>query len=369
MHHSSHIELYEKLREKLNKAPIGLPKTASGVEKEILSVLFNEEEASIALHTPFIRFTPEMLAERTGKSVDYVKKILDEMARKGTVWKGEEEGKVYYRLLPVVVGFAEAPFYPGQGKDPRQEKLAPLWVKYWKEGFLYELGDRRHAIVRAIPWRGTISKQSVILPYDDAERLVRDRDYHAIAYCPCRIISRMVGNGCRRSLEVCLHFGSYAKYLVEHGFARRISVEEAVEVLRKCNREGLVHISERSRGPISTLCNCCGDCCVFFRSAHETKNPSAIAHSNYIANVDPSKCIACGICVTRCPMRAVRVKINKEPASIDVQRCLGCGVCVPTCPVEAIELIKRSEVVEWPDRTTYIQELLADRGKDISGLL
>jgi len=116
MHHSHHLEIYEKLREKLDKAPIGLPKTVSGVEKEILSVLFDEEEAEIALHMPFVRFTAEMLAEKTGKGVDYIEKILNEMVKKGTVWKGEKDGKVYYRL------FRRNPLLAGAGKRPETGK-------------------------------------------------------------------------------------------------------------------------------------------------------------------------------------------------------------------------------------------------------
>ena len=367
MHHSHHLEIYEKLREKLNKAPIGLPKTVSGVEKEILSVLFDEEEAKIALHMPFVRFTAEMLAEKTGKSLDYIEKILNDMVKKGTVWKGEKDGEVYYRLFPVIVGFAETPFWPGLGKDPRQEKLAPLWAKYRKEGFLDELGDRKKPIMRALPERDTISEKSEILPFEDAVKLVKERDYIAVAYCPCRVIARLVGEGCRRSLENCIHMGSVGKYMVEHGMARRITADEAIEILRKANREGLVHLTERSKH-VATICNCCDDCCIFFRAIHEAKHPNTIAHSSYFASVDHSKCIACGICVLRCPMKAIRVKVNREPANVDVQKCLGCGVCVPTCPVEAIELVERDEYLELPDGMTYVRELLEDKGRDPSGL-
>jgi ferredoxin len=368
MHHSHHLEIYEKLREKLDKAPIGFPATVSGVEKEILKVLFDEEEAKIAIQMPFIRFTAEMLAERTGKSVEYVEKILDGMAKKGTVWRGEKGGKTYYRLFPVVVGFAETPFWSGLGKDPRQERLAHLWAQYRKEGFLDEIGDRRRSIMRALPERDTISERSQILPFEDAAKLVKERDYIAVAYCPCRIIARLVGEGCRHSLENCIHMGSIGKYMVEHGMARRITAEEALEILKKANREGLVHLTERTKGPISTICNCCNDCCVFFQAVFEAKHPNTIAHSSYVAEVDVSKCIACGICTLRCPMKAVRVKINREPANVDAERCLGCGVCVPTCPVEAIELFERDEFPELPDNMTFIQELLEDRDRDPSGL-
>ena len=68
-------------------------------------------------------------------------------------------------------------------------------------------------------------------------------------------------------------------------------------------------------------------------------------------------------------MKAVRVKINREPATVNPEKCLGCGVCVPTCPVEAIELFERDEQLELPDGVTFIQELLEDRGRDPSGLL
>lgn len=343
--------------------------TEQSSEREILSVLFNEEEAKIAVNMPFIPFTVEQLAEKTGKSSEYLEKILNEMARKGTVWKGERDGKTYYRLFPTVVGLSEMQFLPGPKNEAMQRKLAPLFWKYHKEGFLHELGDRKHAVMRALPERDAISERTEILPYEDAVRLVKERDYHAVGYCACRIISRLNGEGCRHSLENCLHFGSLAKYMVEHGYARRISADEAIEILRGANREGLVHTTERSQGPISTICNCCSDCCAFFRAIHEAKHPNTIAHSSYVASVDAGKCIACGICALRCPMKAVKVKINREPASVIADKCLGCGVCVPTCPAEAIELVEREDKPDIPDHRTYILQLLEDRGKDFSALL
>jgi Pyruvate/2-oxoacid:ferredoxin oxidoreductase delta subunit len=369
LHHSFHLELYEKLREKLNKAPIGMPPSPSGAEKEILKLLFTEEEASLALHMPFVNFTVEQLAERTGKNAEYLERILNEMAKKGTVWKGVKEGKVVYRLFPVMVGLFEMHFLPGPGKDPLQEKLAPFMAKYVEEAFLKELGDRKYPIMRAIPERDAISSKAQILPYEDAVKLVKEHDYHAVGYCGCRLVSRFMGEGCRRYLESCLHFGSLAKYMVEHGFARRITADEALGILKRANREGLVHTAERSQGPIYTICNCCDDCCVFFRAIHEAKHPHAIAHSSYVASVDTGRCIACGICMIRCPMRAITVKKNREPAKLSVEKCLGCGVCVPTCPVGAIELVLREELPEVPDRRTFALQLLTDRGKDFSDLL
>ncbi len=213
------------------------------------------------------------------------------------------------------------------------------------------------------------SPRREILPFEDAVKLVRDRDYHAVGYCACRIMAKLNGEGCRHSLENCLHFGSLAKYMVEHNYARRITADDAIEILSHANREGLVHTTERSQGPISTICNCCSDCCAFFKAVHEAKHPKTIAFSSYVASVDVAKCIACGICMLRCPMKAVRVKINREPAEVNVEKCLGCGVCVPSCPMEAMELVERDERPEIPDHKTYILQLLQDRGRDFSALL
>jgi|Deesub1362A_J573_1020465.scaffolds.fasta_scaffold00850_12 ferredoxin len=369
MHHSHHLELYERLREKLSKAPIQVPKTLSGYEREILKVLFDEDEVQLALKLPFISFTLEDISQRTGESEEYLKNTLERMAKKGTVFKIEKKGKTIYRLLPVVIGWFETPFFKGPGKDPRQEKLAPLWDEYWKEAWLDEIGDRGTSIMRALPEKSAISNKSVILPYEDAVELVKNRDYHAVAHCACRVMARLAGKGCRHTLENCLSFGSMGKYLVNNGFGRRISVEEALEILERANKEGLVHTTENHSGKVNVICNCCTDCCMFFRAIYEVKYPNVISSSNYYAQVDGDECVACGICSIRCPMNAIKTRKSKEAAQINRERCIGCGVCVTTCPMEALSLVERDEIHDPPDYRTYISKLLSDRGKDTNSLL
>mgnify|MGYP001183215879 FL=1 len=73
-----------------------------------------------------------------------------------------------------------------------------------------------------------------------------------------------------------------------------------------------------------------------------------------LAEVDSSKCVACGICVKACPRKIISiVPKNKKPIvkcySNDkgpaVKRyckagCIGCGLCVKNCPSQAIEMVK-----------------------------
>jgi len=56
-----------------------------------------------------------------------------------------------------------------------------------------------------------------------------------------------------------------------------------------------------------------------------------------VAEVDPSRCAACLVCVMSCPYGVPR--INEDNVSeIDKALCQGCGVCVSECPARTIHL-------------------------------
>lgn len=54
--------------------------------------------------------------------------------------------------------------------------------------------------------------------------------------------------------------------------------------------------------------------------------------------VDEKKCIACGACVSICPVGAI--SIVKGKAQINPKKCIQCGSCAQFCPVTAIEIKK-----------------------------
>ncbi|MBF0518096.1 MAG: RnfABCDGE type electron transport complex subunit B [Nitrospirae bacterium] len=49
-----------------------------------------------------------------------------------------------------------------------------------------------------------------------------------------------------------------------------------------------------------------------------------------------SKCIGCNMCMKVCPVNAAHGQL-KQKHSIDVAKCIGCGICTAKCPVQAIE--------------------------------
>lgn len=51
--------------------------------------------------------------------------------------------------------------------------------------------------------------------------------------------------------------------------------------------------------------------------------------------VDPEKCIACGVCVNRCPTDAITEDTDGK-AVINPDLCIDCGICANVCPADAI---------------------------------
>jgi electron transport complex protein RnfB len=274
------------------------------------------------------------------------------MAKKGTVFMSEK-GK--FRLLPTMVGFSETPFWPGK-RTETTEKLAHLWKQYIDEAFGKEIGDRELPMLRVVPVDESIASGATVTPNEKIDVLMDRANYFAVAFCPCRQMAEYTGaSHCDHSRENCFHFGSMAKYMVSAGMAREITRDEAKSMLRAAHEEGLVHISNNFGPGVSTICSCCGDCCVMMRTRKKIGYKNVFADSNYLMQVDTDLCTGCGTCEGRCPVEAINVD---DVADVDIDRCIGCGVCYPTCPSGAISLVERPERKEVLDAGEFFAMLM-----------
>ena len=50
--------------------------------------------------------------------------------------------------------------------------------------------------------------------------------------------------------------------------------------------------------------------------------------------IKEEQCIACGICVEKCPVGAISMQAEK--VKINIQECIRCGTCHDVCPQEAV---------------------------------
>ncbi len=347
-------ETYRRLAEHLDRAHAGAPMSPYLIE--ILKILYPGEEADVALHLEiYSNKTLDEITSSVPEKADRLREILSQMAKRGTVLTVQKPGKERtYRLLPSVVGFAEVPFLKGED-TPEKRKLSQLWRSYLEDRFGEELA-RGIPLIRVIPIAESLEDTSEVLPFDDIAEKLEKVSYLAVGHCPCRQMARNTGEGCDHPTERCLHFGTLAQYLVEQGIARRISKEEALEILRKATEEGLVHVCDNLEGHIRTICNCCPCCCAFFR-ARTDYGLHTLSKSNYVARVEAEYCTACGTCEERCPVNAI--SLEGGTAEVNENLCIGCGICTPTCQGdEAIRLHVRDEVSPPPDLQTFISARL-----------
>lgn len=343
-------DIYHRLAKYLDSLPAGYPPTDNGVEIKILKKLFNEEEASIALHLTLIGAEAKTIAQRTGLEQDQTTRILDEMVRKGLI-SGSYPDDVpsTYAISQFVVGF-----YEGQVNRLDAELIEMVedyGPYYFKNGPWKKLPQ-----IRTIPINEAIPITSDVMPYMQAEAILRTKEWIAVRNCICRQEREMLGMGCGKPMETCLSFDSGARDTVKTGKGRMVPLDEALKILKAAQEAGLVLQPSNSKNPIY-LCMCCSCCCGVLRHIKDEPNPSELVGNPYIASYDPEPCISCGDCVEICPMEALTIRNNE--IHFESIRCIGCGLCMSVCPTGALKIVEKSQAMQpaIPKNTasTYIR--------------
>ncbi len=178
------------------------------------------------------------------------------------------------------------------------------------------------ALMRAIPVERAIEGNMRKVKYEEVSYwLDKAGESIGIAQCECRKLRRMVGEGTADlEGEWCMNLGNYAESLIRVGKARRISRQEAEDILRRAEELGYVHQLSNIDGPDFSLfiCNCPWDTCMALRTSWYTNSPD-MSKSNYTAKVDANNCVACGGCVEVCPQNAVKLGqklCQKDPVEV-----------------------------------------------------
>jgi len=200
-----------------------------------------------------------------------------------------------------------------------------------------------------------------LLLLHEVEEMIDAAAHVALEPCDCR----RLGEHCARPVDTCIWMDDMALEALERGHGRRLSREEAKEVVRRADKAGLMHTGDsmwQERG-LGAICNCCACDCYPFRAAQILGSKGTWPRSRYLARYDPEACNLCGACVKRCHFGAFyhdsvpersgadgkRVVAfasrgagaegrKKAPVSYDPALCWGCGLCANTCPSGAITI-------------------------------
>ena len=329
------IDVYQNLAKHLDKLPGGYPATESGVEMRILKRLFSPEEAELAVCLNMIPEAPEAIAARAGLNAEVIAPKLEEMSRKGLIYRVGKGEKKAYSAAMFIMGIWEYHCNDLTEELVRDfnEYLPQIHLKSWMKS------NTHHK--RIVPVSAQIVPELNIFSYDDAEAHIKSQKKIVLGTCICRKEQQLIGKGCTGPLDVCLFFGSVAYYCEENNLGHGISVKEALEALERGRKAGLVLQPSNSQNP-ATFCMCCGCCCLFLKNIKAMDKPGLYVHTNYYARVDEEKCIACGDCADRCHMDAITVD---QIACVNSARCIGCGVCVTDCSTGAM-LYKQKEKLD-----------------------
>jgi NAD-dependent dihydropyrimidine dehydrogenase PreA subunit len=351
------VNIYERLRARLDDLATGYPATESKIEIRLLERLFTEQEAELFLHLSPLLQKPADLAKQLHRDPDEISAMMEFMAQKGLLFRKRKGQQTLYAAVPYVVGIFE--FQLGK----MDKDFARDHEEYFETAFGRTIQSFKTPVLRTVPINRQLVADYPVAPYEDVLQIIEKQEKIAIAPCVCRSTKKLAGKECEKPLENCFSFGSHAEYYVENGMGRYITIEEAKAIVKKNEEDALVMQPFNSQ-KVGGMCSCCGDCCGVLRSLKMHPSPAEMVQSNYFARVDEAECTGCETCVDRCQIEAIEVVDGIS--TIDLNRCIGCGLCVTTCPTEAITLIQKPQNQLYePPKTgaeTYIR-IMQERGK------
>ena len=275
---------------------------------EMFRLLISEEECELGVHIPNKPTSVEKIAADAKVPVDRAAAMLKHMSQKGACFERvTADGKCFYNITPFIPGFYEFVM-----TDPETKKNPEVAFQFRRT--LNELGVllrnvsvQGGGLMKVTPVMKEINAQQKVYAYEDVLTFINNAKRYSVADCACRTAAKLVGKGCEHPIEdTCLQFDETADYYVRTGRGHYITREEAIGVIDYTEKAGLVHCAFQVEGKDYTtfICNCCGCSCAGIRQINRL-DANPMSHSNFRAQITADKCVACGECVSICPVNAV----------------------------------------------------------------
>lgn len=349
-------KIYHKLQKHLDNQPVGFPPTSSGSDISLLKFFFQSEEVKIALKLSYkeqnIEEIFEQLKEEQFTKVN-LQNILENMVNKGIIWWKLRDGKMFYKLLPLMIGLDESVNY---NRTPEYIKLGMDYM--FESQFPLILAKSKNPQIRTIPVDHSIEPEHLVGNYDDFKKIIENLEGPIVLLdCVCKKTAKINNRPCQKTdrLDTCLVFNDTAERWIKRGLGKQITKEEALQNLKKYQEDGLVLQPSNSKEP-EFLCACCGCCCGIISMQKVIPNPTQFWTNNYYATVNAELCEGCRTCANRCQVNAI--KVRNKIAKINLKRCIGCGNCVVTCPNQAISLTKKQDEINIPKNNEELYETI-----------
>ena len=339
-------KIYNELKERVGKQPKPTEQIYYEVadrimpgDKEIvpriMARLMNLEQAKIVAALPDPDVAPtsgrsleisEEFARKLGMDKAKVEKNIQELFEEGLLFptkKGPSMARTFMQLHDAALGnphyddklgrefFDPWGILEGPMRQPTNEDIHPGSSQF-----------------RILPRYKSIENVPGVLPHEDVKAILKAQDLIAMLHCGCK--RSHTDRWCGIPEESCMNVGRTAQYNLERNAARKITYEEALEILDKYDKLPTVHLTVNQKDVGQLICNCHYCCCSAIKTAEK---------SRFAAVMDPAKCKGCKVCIERCQFGAISLKtypgLEGERAYIDEEICRGCGSCVTSCKAAA----------------------------------
>lgn len=280
-------------------------------EYRILDPIVDDDMCEIMMHmrleTPR---TLEDIAKRAKKSEEFTKEQIDKLIDRGVIRAKAFSGGTGYYYPIWVPGIMEG-ILTNKEQCDKYPDLGYCFEEYTRRrlGVLVPVLAPGMSFMRVMPVMSAIENNSRTASYDELRTLIEKAEIISVGPCSCRRARRLMGEGCGHlEDDMCMYLNDNAKTYIKTGAHRQVSKEEAYQILKRAEDNGLVHEINQSSGfdEAGAICNCCGCSCFALRIAEYFRKPDSI-RSNFVAKVEKENCVACGQCVENCQTNALKL--------------------------------------------------------------
>ena len=292
-----------------------------------LAGIVTDDEADVAIAAGLRKVrTAGWLAKKVGKPVEEVEKLAKHLA-----WIGvfrctydKELGEDVYFMQIFAPGIMEMLVNNQELLDTHPE-VGRAFEEYTRIRMqtMSPLIPDGYGLMRVIPVESAIKDLPGVSDYEKLSYYLNKYDTFCVSPCSCRASRSSINDGCGHlAEEMCVQMGKGAEHYIRTGRARQISREEALEIITRAEENGLMHDipNIEEAGESAAICNCCSCACFGLRVGLMFGARDAI-RSNFQAEVDEAKCVACAQCVEVCPANALKLgqklctTVNIAPSS------------------------------------------------------
>ena len=287
-----------------------------------LASILTDDEADVAIACGLRKErTAEYLAKKVGKPVEEVQKIAEHLAWIGVfrVTTDKTDGKDRFYMQIFAPGIMEM-LVNNQTLLKEHPEVGRAFEEYTRIRManMAPMLPNGYGLMRVVPIESSIKDIPGVCDYDKLSYYLNKYDTFSVSPCSCRAARRSIGDGCGHLEEdMCIQMGKGAEHYIRTGRARQVTREEVLEILKRAEDNGLMHDMPNieEAGESSAICNCCS-CACFGLRVGLMFGARDVIRSNFAAEIDETKCVACGQCVENCPANALKLGqklCTKEP--------------------------------------------------------